>query len=304
MGRDPDLHVDHAVVAFVAGELGCGVGRHTRVDAFAANVVYEVDAGGRQLFVKASPSHDSLRAEAWACARSADAGCAAPAVLALGRLDTPTSMSAIIMTRVAGQPIVAGHPALRQVGIGLRRLHDLRLPGFGWLGEAVWDQAGAFSLGHSSWLDFLHDICTDARGLAGRYVGATAVAEAATAAVEAQADGLAHTHVGSLCHGDLKPAHILVDGDRLSGVIDWGDAVVGDPVWDIARFAHRVDVGSVSLVLEGYAPDPATVEQLTRRIPLYAALWMLVDALVAHGLGRHVQAPLDAAMGYLNRVPC
>jgi Ser/Thr protein kinase RdoA (MazF antagonist) len=297
------VNVDQAVVAFVARELGCGVGRVARVDAFAANVVYEVDAGGRQLFVKASPSHDALRAEAWACARGADVGCAAPAVFALGRLDTSTSMSAIIMSRVAGQPIAAGHPALRQVGIGLRRLHDLRLPGFGWLGEAVWDEADAFSFAHSSWLDFLHDICANVRRLAGRYVCATAAAEAAAAAIEAQADTLAHTDVGALCHGDLKPAHILVDGDRLSGVIDWGDAVAGDPAWDIARFAHRADLGSLSLLLEGYAPDPAMVEQLTWRIPLYAALWMLVDALVAHNLGRDAQAPLNAAMGYLNQVP-
>src|SRR5262247_847938 len=121
---------EQAVAAFVARELGCEATRVVRVDAFATNAVYEFDADGRRFVVKASTLHDALRAEAWACARGADAGCAAPAILAFGRLDTDDSPSAFIMSRVAGQAIVAGHPALHEVGVGLRRLHDVMLPRF------------------------------------------------------------------------------------------------------------------------------------------------------------------------------
>src|SRR5262245_14422994 len=238
---------EQAVAAFVARELGCEATRVVRVDAFVTNAVYEVDADGGRFVVKASMLHEAVRAEAWACARGADAGCAAPAILGLGRLGTDDSMSAFIMRRVAGGPIVAGHPALSEVGAGLRRLHDVRLPGFGWLAEAAWDERGAFSLRHSSWLGFLQDICGDARRLADRYVMAALVAEAAAAAIDAHAAALAAVEVGALCHGDLKAAHIFVDAGRLAGVIDWGDAVVGDPLWDIARFAHRADAGAGSL---------------------------------------------------------
>jgi aminoglycoside phosphotransferase (APT) family kinase protein len=35
-------------------------------------------------------------------------------------------------------------------------------------------------------------------------------------------------------HGDLGPSHLLVDGGRLRGVIDWGDARRGDPALDYA----------------------------------------------------------------------
>jgi len=61
-------------------------------------------------------------------------------------------------------------------------------------------------------------------------------------------------------HGDLGPEHLLVRDGRLAGVIDWGDARVGDPAldyawllngpfadWDVdpdlrrrARFYHRL----------------------------------------------------------------
>jgi len=38
----------------------------------------------------------------------------------------------------------------------------------------------------------------------------------------------------SLLHGDLGPEHLLVHDGRLAGVIDWGDARVGDPALDYA----------------------------------------------------------------------
>ncbi len=203
-------------------------------------------------------------------------------------------MSAFIMHRVAGEPIVAGHPALPEVGVSLRRLHDVRLPGFGWLAEAAWNERGEFALRHRSWLDFLQGICGDARRLADSYAGAAPVAEAAAAGIDTHAAALAAVEVGALCHGDLKAAHILVEAGRLAGVIDWGDAVVGDPLWDIARFAQRTDAGSVTLLLAGYNPERAMVDALAWRVPLYGVLWRLVDALVAHRLGRRVEAALGA----------
>ena len=37
-----------------------------------------------------------------------------------------------------------------------------------------------------------------------------------------------------LVHGDLGPTHVLVVGDRVSAIIDWGDCCVGDPALDLA----------------------------------------------------------------------
>jgi aminoglycoside phosphotransferase (APT) family kinase protein len=37
-----------------------------------------------------------------------------------------------------------------------------------------------------------------------------------------------------LVHGDLGPEHIRVTGDRVGGVIDWGDSCVADPALDLA----------------------------------------------------------------------
>src|SRR5262249_54381218 len=143
---------------------------------FVTNAVYEVDAGGRHFIVKASTLHDALRAEAWACARGAAAGWLVPAILGFGRLEADPPPSAFVTSRLAGRPSAPGDPALREVGAGLRRLHDVMLPGFGWLAEAAWNERGELSLALGSWLDFLNGIVGHARALSERSAAAAPVA--------------------------------------------------------------------------------------------------------------------------------
>jgi hypothetical protein len=62
---------EQAVAAFVASELGCKASRVVRVDAFATNVVYAVDADGRRFVVKASMLHEAVRADRGGASRVA-----------------------------------------------------------------------------------------------------------------------------------------------------------------------------------------------------------------------------------------
>jgi aminoglycoside phosphotransferase (APT) family kinase protein len=39
----------------------------------------------------------------------------------------------------------------------------------------------------------------------------------------------------AVCHGDLHPLNVLMNDGRVSGVIDWADARIGDPAYDVAR---------------------------------------------------------------------
>jgi aminoglycoside phosphotransferase (APT) family kinase protein len=285
-----------AVAAFVVEQLGCEATAVRRMRAFATNAVYEVEAGGHRLVVKASRTHDALRGEVWAGRQGLVAGCPVPAVLGFGRLGHGAGMSAFIMNFVDGVPLARPDPVLREVGVRLRELHDVRVPGFGSLSDASWDDTGGFSLRNDSWRGFLEGVVGEVRALRGSYAVAAAAADAVADAVEARGEALAAVEIGSLCHGDLKLGHVFVDGGRLAGIIDWGDAVVGDPVWDVARFAHRADASSLSLLLEGYDPGGGLADELAWRIPLYGALWQLVDAIVDHRLGGRVDGLLLAAL--------
>ena len=54
----------------------------------------------------------------------------------------------------------------------------------------------------------------------------------------------------SICHGDFHPGNIMVDGERVSGILDWPGAVLADAEYDVAASVVLITVGGSSL-----APD-------------------------------------------------
>jgi aminoglycoside phosphotransferase (APT) family kinase protein len=64
----------------------------------------------------------------------------------------------------------------------------------------------------------------------------------------------------ALTHSDLLPEHLLVHEGKLAGVIDWGDARIGDPAIDYAW------------LLNGPFPDWDVDDELRRRARIYHRL--------------------------------
>ena len=46
----------------------------------------------------------------------------------------------------------------------------------------------------------------------------------------------------TLIHGDLGAEHVFVEGGHITGVIDWGDAAIGDPALDRGRLMRDLGV--------------------------------------------------------------
>jgi len=59
-----------------------------------------------------------------------------------------------------------------------------------------------------------------------------------------------------LVHGDLGAEHLLVDGGRLSGVVDWSDAAVSDPAVDFGRLLRDFGPRLLDDVVAGYGGPP------------------------------------------------
>jgi aminoglycoside phosphotransferase (APT) family kinase protein len=55
-------------------------------------------------------------------------------------------------------------------------------------------------------------------------------------------------------HGDLQVAHLFVDGDEITGVVDWTEASQGDALYDLAilTLGHDEHLGDV---VAGYGTD-------------------------------------------------
>ena len=108
-----------------------------------------------------------------------------------------------------------------------------------------------------------------------------------------------------LLHGDLQPAHVIVDEDseRVVALLDFADAQPGDPLPDVAVLTLR-DRALTDPVLEGYeqiADDPETETMLTlyRLLRLLSEVPWLLERRFTDLAARNVaaiRAPLDSAI--------
>ena len=95
-----------------------------------------------------------------------------------------------------------------------------------------------------------------------------------------------------ICHGDFHPQNILMENDRVTGVIDWPNVVVANRAFDVA--STRVILGLVPVALMGVPPALRGIVDLARRV--------LAFRYVA---GYRRRAPLDAAhLAYYESVAC
>jgi aminoglycoside phosphotransferase (APT) family kinase protein len=136
-----------------------------------------------------------------------------------------------------GEPSTASPAAWAAAGAAVRRLHDAPLPPrSGQAGRGL-DELAADLDGECEWLvanDVLPaDLVTRNRR----------VAEAAF-----------RPWTPVFTHGDLQIDHVFVDGDAITGIIDWSEAGQGDALYDLATLTlgHEGHLGDV---VAGYGTD-------------------------------------------------
>lgn len=98
------------------------------------------------------------------------------------------------------------------------------------------------------------------------------------------------TVAGALVHRDLGSAHVLCNAGRLTGIIDWTDACVGDPAIDLAWLLHGTP-RPLAPAVEAALEVDADVRERSRRYyqlgPWFEVEYGLEngrDELVASGL--------------------
>jgi len=97
----------------------------------------------------------------------------------------------------------------------------------------------------------------------------------------------------SVSHTDLNGSHLRVQDGRLSGLIDFGDAAIVPPAFDIASFAFYFGWAATEALLDGY-----TNNGVFREIRLVEAHRLAV-ALALQKIEKHMVDVPDA--GYLAR---
>jgi aminoglycoside 2''-phosphotransferase len=119
--------------------------------------------------------------------------------------------------------------------------------------------------------------------------------------VFADVEGLSFGHVPTLIHGDLAPYHVLHDADtgRVTGVLDFGVAGVGDPAVDLgcllAVWGERFTGG-----LARHWPQAA---ELLARARVLAALMPVEWAVIALETGDPAMAVAHIGHAALDIAP-
>src|SRR5579863_9883541 len=139
-----------------------------------------------------------------------------------------------------GEPSTASPAAWAAAGAAARMLHDAPLPP--WPGQHTnrgqsLDEIAAHLDGECEWL------VTNGVLPAYLIMRNRRVAEAAL-----------RPWTPVFAHGDLQVSHVFVDGDEITGVIDWSEAGQGDALYDLAilTLGHQEHLGDV---VAGYGTD-------------------------------------------------
>jgi aminoglycoside phosphotransferase len=113
-----------------------------------------------------------------------------------------------------GEPSTVSSAAWAAAGAAVRMLHDARLPP--WSGRSLDEKASSLD-SECSWL-LANDVLPAPLVTRNRQI-----AEAAL-----------RPWKPVFMHGDLQIAHVFVDGDVVTGVVDWSEAGQGDAMYDLA----------------------------------------------------------------------
>jgi aminoglycoside phosphotransferase (APT) family kinase protein len=130
-----------------------------------------------------------------------------------------------------GQPSTASRAAWTAAGAAVRRLHDARPPP--WPGKTLAELEGRLD-GECTWL-LTAGVLPKKLIVRNREIAKAALRPWTTV----------------FAHGDLQLTHVFVEGDEITGVVDWSEAGPGDPLYDLAilTLGHEERLGEV---IDGY----------------------------------------------------
>ncbi len=158
-----------------------------------------------------------------------------------------------------GEPSTASPAAWAAAGAAIRMLHDAPLPP--WPGRSSRDEIAANLDAECEWL----------------ITSGTLPTELVTRNREI-AESALRPWTPVFTHGDLQITHVFVDGDKLTGIIDWSEASQGDAMFDLAilTLGHEEHLADVAA---GYGTDVD--------LDVIRAWWSLRSLLASRWLIEH-----------------
>lgn len=173
-------------------------------------------------------------------------------------------------------------PILFELGRTLAGIHQIKAQGGGFLRWPVENVAEGL---HATWSDYIWVRLTEHVALC-REIGAIASDESSDILKRFEAaNGLLASAPICLLHGDLGHHNVFFDGKKITAIIDWEDALAGDPVFDMAYWGTFVRDEMRARFLEGYQTMSKLPVDFERRYWLYYLRVALSKTVHRHHFG-------------------
>jgi aminoglycoside phosphotransferase (APT) family kinase protein len=220
------------------------------------------------------------------------AGFPAPRILMAEADVGPLGGPFLVMQRLPGETMWSAAARSRSPAAFMampRRLAELHAALHRLSGEALREQARAHDVDLTT-MSVEADVQRLGRriereGLSGLRVGARWLLHNRPAPAQAEV----------ICHGDFHPLNIMVDGERVTGVIDWANASLAEPAYDVAGL--RV----IALFADpGIPAGMRPVANLARRVMVrrYMRLYRAAQPIDTRNLGYYEAIRLLSALAF------
>lgn len=255
---------------------------------------FRITVGDRDLFFRAADGDDDyMLAESCLMELAADAGVPAPRIFHTDVDGRTAPFRFQIMERCSGTSLadLQREDRLDERAIGedlgrlLRRLHGVALDGFGFLDTDELRRTGRPRGLHRRYADYVTTRLDDHLGyLEAHELLSRREAGAVRDVLRGAAPLLARTR-GALVHRDPAFWNLLGTPQRITGLVDWDDAVSGDPADDLGMLHCFHDAPFLDAVRRGYWAGAAEPDDFRQRVHLHMLRNMLWKTVIRHSLG-------------------
>ncbi len=221
----------------VQSDFGLTINRSHKIEGGTVNEAYVVETSKGDAIVRIAKERNSFPFEIWAYTRFKAIGIPCPEVIAYQERPSGIGFPTMILEKISGNPLkdVELSPekedlSYEEMGAILRKIHSITVEGYGYFQF----NEGVARGKDSSWGQYLES--SGARGNLHHLLENGFISPSEFEILLGNYEALVVLPVSKpvFVYNDFHSVHVFTDGDEITGIIDPGNAIAGDPRYDIA----------------------------------------------------------------------